>query len=55
MQSIELTHLPTLILGLLGIALIKGAKKYAPKVRKALIAVVLGILAVTFLGLQEQG
>lgn len=54
-QSIELTHLPTLILGLLGIVLIKGVKKYAPKVPGALMAVVLGILAVTVLGLQEKG
>ncbi len=54
-QSIELTHWPTLILGVIGIVLIKSAKRFAPKIPGALIAVLLGILAVTFLGLQDQG
>lgn len=54
-QSIEFTHLPTLFLGLTGIVLIKALKKYAPKVPGSLMAVVLGILVVSLLGLDEKG
>lgn len=54
-ESIELTHLPTLLLGILGVLMIKGAKNYAPRLPGALIAVVTGILIVTFFGLQDKG
>lgn len=54
-KSIEFTHMPTLILGIAGILLIKLLKKYAPKIPGALIAVVLGILVVSFMGLDDKG
>ena len=49
------THLITLGIGLAGIVLIKGIKKVAPRLPGALIAVVLGVLVVYFLGLHESG
>jgi len=54
-ESIQFTHLPTLLLGVSGIVLIKALKKYAPKVPGSLMAVVMGILIVTFMGLDEKG
>jgi len=54
-KSIEFTHIPTLIIGILGIVLIKSLKKFAPKVPGSLMAVILGILAVTFMGLDQMG
>jgi SulP family sulfate permease len=54
-KSIEFTHIPTLIIGILGIVLIKGLKKYVPKVPGSLMAVILGILAVTLMGLDQIG
>lgn len=54
-KSIEFTHLPTLIIGIAGIVLIKSLKKFAPKVPGALMAVVLGILVVSFMGLDQKG
>jgi SulP family sulfate permease len=54
-KSIEFTHIPTLIIGILGIVLIKGLKKFVPKVPGSLMAVILGILAVTLMGLDQIG
>ena len=54
-QSIRFTHLPTFLLGISGIVLIKALKKYAPKVPGSLMAVVLGILLVSSMGLDERG
>ncbi|MDW7691423.1 solute carrier family 26 protein [Flammeovirgaceae bacterium SG7u.111] len=48
-------HWLTFVIGIAGIAIIKLAKKYVPKLPAALLVVVLGILAVTFLDLTEQG
>lgn len=48
-------HYTTLILGVLGIALIFGLKKVNKKIPGALIAVILGIVGVYFLKLNEQG
>lgn len=54
-QSIEKTHLVTLLIGVTGILLIKGAKKINQKLPGALIAVVFGILTVYFLKLHDNG
>lgn len=54
-RSIENTHLPTLLIGILGIALIKILKTKAPKVPGALLVVILGVLAVSGLGLANNG
>ena len=48
-------HWVTFVLGLAGIFLIKGVKKINKRIPGALLAVVLGILAVTFLGLDNSG
>ncbi|WP_420387444.1 SulP family inorganic anion transporter [Roseivirga sp.] len=53
--QINQTHLLTLIIGIAGIALIKGAKKINNKIPGALIAVIIGVLAVTFFGLEGKG
>lgn len=53
--QINQTHLLTLIIGIAGIVLIKGAKKINNKIPGALIAVIIGVLAVTFFGLEGQG
>ena len=49
------THLLTLLIGLSGIALIRLLKKVGPRLPGALIAVVLGVLAVYFFRLHEAG
>lgn len=49
------THLPTLGLGLAGIALILGIKMWAPRIPGALVAVVAGTLAVFLLGWDQAG
>jgi SulP family sulfate permease len=48
-------HYTTLLLGILGIALIFWLKKVNKKIPGALIAVILGIVGVYFLKLNEQG
>ncbi|MFN3597102.1 MAG: SulP family inorganic anion transporter [Rubricoccaceae bacterium] len=48
-------HLPTLVLGLLGIAVIVGLKRWRKTFPGALAVVVLGTLAVVLLGLDGQG
>lgn len=54
-SSLGNTHLLTLGIGLAGILLIRVLKKMAPRVPAALVAVLLGTLAVYFLGWQEAG
>lgn len=49
------THLPTLILGLIAIALTLGLKRISKAIPGPLVLVVLGILAVYFFGLAEGG
>lgn len=49
------THIITLLLGIAGIILIKGAKKINPKIPGALVAVVTGILVVLAFGLDNSG
>jgi SulP family sulfate permease len=49
------THLLTLGLGLAGILLIRGIKKFTPRLPGALIAVVLGVLIVYVFGLDQDG
>jgi len=48
-------HIPTLLIGLGGVGLLVGIKKINKAIPGALLAVVLGIVAVKFLGLAEQG
>lgn len=54
-ESLGDTHVLSLGIGLVGIALIWGLKRFVPKAPGALIAVVLGILLVYFLGLEDKG
>jgi len=49
------TELVTLAIGLAALAIIFALRAYAPKVPSALVAVVLGIVAVSVFGLQEYG
>jgi SulP family sulfate permease len=49
------TNVPTLVLGLVCLALVIGLKEWLPVVPGALVAVAVGIGAVTLLGLDEQG
>lgn len=53
--TIHQTHLPTLFIGISGILLIRLLKRLAPKLPAALIAVVLGVVAVYGFGLHEAG
>ncbi len=52
---IDQTHLVTLLIGIGGIALIKGVKKINNKIPGALLAVVFGTLIVYFMGLDKGG
>lgn len=54
-NQINETHLLTLLLGVAGIVLIKGAKRINNKIPGALIAVITGILAVAAFGLDTKG
>ena len=54
-QHLDETHLLTLIIGIGGIVVIKGAKKIHQSLPGALIAVILGILIVYTLRWQEAG
>ncbi len=54
-ESISIVHLPTFILGVLAIILILFLKKVNRAIPGPLVAVILGILAVYFLGLHEDG
>lgn len=49
------THLPTLLMGLAAIVLIKGLKKISPRLPGALLAVVFGVLGVYLLKLDAGG
>jgi SulP family sulfate permease len=49
------THLPTLIVGLISLAIVMLCREYVPRLPGPLIAVVFGILVVGLLGLDEQG
>lgn len=49
------TSIPTLILGVVMLALLLGLKHFAPKVPAALVAVAAGISAVAFFGLDKAG
>lgn len=54
-QNIGNTHLPTLVLGVVAIVIIKYGKKIHPKFPAPLAAVVVGILAVVSLNLTQTG
>jgi SulP family sulfate permease len=49
------THLPTLALGLVSLALVLGLRRLAPVVRGSLVAVLFGIVVVGALGLDDRG
>jgi high affinity sulfate transporter 1 len=48
-------NLPTVIVGILSLALLFALKRFQPGAPSALIAVVLGVLAVSVLGLEDRG
>lgn len=54
-SKLDQTHLLTLIIGIGGIVLIKGAKKINGKIPGALLAVVFGTVIVYFMGLDNKG
>lgn len=54
-SNLEAVHLPTLILGVVAIAVIMILKKVNKAIPGPLVAVVLGVLAVYFFGLHESG
>jgi len=54
-QALPQTHLPSLILGLVAIAILILLKRYRPKLPAPLVAMVAGAAAVALLGLDEQG
>jgi SulP family sulfate permease len=53
-RGVPETSLPTLVVGLLMIALLVGIERFLPKAPAPLIAVAVGILGVRFLGLQAH-
>ena len=55
LRSLPQTHLPTLIVGLVSLAIVVGLKEFAPVVPGSLVAVGVGIAAVSIFGLDEQG
>ena len=54
-STIGQTHLLTMCIGLAGILIIKFAKKIHPAIPGSLVAVILGIVLVRFLGLTDEG
>lgn len=55
MGKINTIHLPTLTIGLFAIVSLIAMKKYAPKLPRAFIVVLVGALAVVLGGMGEQG
>lgn len=53
-KQIPAIHLPTLLVGIVGILLIKGLKKISRRIPSALVVVMVGILAIWSLGLEQQ-
>ncbi|HEY9117639.1 MAG TPA: sulfate permease, partial [Roseivirga sp.] len=54
-NQLNQTHIATLLLGIAGVIIIKGAKRINQKIPGALIAVIVGILLVAGLGLENKG
>lgn len=54
-RQLDQTHLLTLVIGILGIAIIKVVKKIHPRVPGALVAVFFGILIVSIMGWDQAG
>jgi sulfate permease, SulP family len=54
-RSVPETSLPTVVVGIVMIALLVGIERFFPKAPAPLIAVAVGILGVRFLGLQTHG
>ena len=55
LRELDAANMTTLVIGLAALALIFGLRAFAPKIPAALIAVVLGVLAVGVFGLEESG
>ncbi|MBF0427405.1 MAG: SulP family inorganic anion transporter [Magnetococcales bacterium] len=55
MQQVHLTHLPSLVFGVVSFAMMWTLKKYRPKLPNVLIAVALTTLASWLMGFQEMG
>ena len=54
-SNLDDAHGPTALVGLGTLALVLGLKRYLPVVPASLVAVALGVLAVTLLGLADRG
>jgi len=54
-QQIGNTHWQTLLIGVAGIAIIKGVKRIHSKIPGALVAVIMGVVVVSAFGLHESG
>jgi high affinity sulfate transporter 1 len=54
-SNLDQTHVPTLIVGLISLAIVILCREYLPRVPGPLLAVAFGILAVALLGLDDRG
>jgi high affinity sulfate transporter 1 len=54
-SNLDQTHVPTLIVGLISLAIVILCREYLPRIPGPLLAVAFGILAVALLGLDDQG
>ena len=54
-DRIDQTHLTTLVIGIIGIVLLKGVKRINSKIPAALIVVILGIVVTSTMRLDQQG
>jgi high affinity sulfate transporter 1 len=55
LRGVGATSIPTLVIGLISLAIVIGLKEFAPVVPGSLVAVAFGIGAVALLGLDDQG
>jgi SulP family sulfate permease len=55
LAALEQTHMPTLVMGIVAIAIMVGLKKFFPKLPNVLIAVVVTTLASWAIGFEENG
>jgi high affinity sulfate transporter 1 len=53
--NLDQTHMPTLIVGLISLAVVILCRQYLPRVPGPLLAVAFGILAVAWFGLDDRG
>jgi high affinity sulfate transporter 1 len=53
--NLDQTHVPTLVVGLISLAIVILCREYLPRVPGPLLAVAFGVLAVSLLGLDDRG